>query len=253
MKNKWITVKYEDIAPDKYEVNLKGKIRNKSTLKELKGNSPKNEKGYVRVTLQNIHGQRKKYSLHRIVMATFYGEDSREVNHIDGNKENNSIDNLEYNTRKENAHHAKIHKLYQSCDCHYKAKLTNKEVKKICEMMSNGKSNIEIMTFMKLNPNEYESIISKIRHRKCWTDISHEYKWDTDCVYKKYSKCDIIKMCECIHINNMSPSEIVPLFPQYPNTKKLKNLLKKIKQEKIYKTIITQVKRSTTIETKITK
>jgi hypothetical protein len=55
---------------------------------------------YVRVNIQ-------KYALHRIVASTFvdnpYSKDV--VNHIDGNKVNNSSNNLEWCTIKENSQH----------------------------------------------------------------------------------------------------------------------------------------------------
>lgn len=40
-------------------------------------------------------------------------EGKTEINHIDGNKENNDISNLEWTSRKENAEHAVKNKLYR--------------------------------------------------------------------------------------------------------------------------------------------
>jgi hypothetical protein len=44
--------------------------------------------------------------VHRLVMQEFVGKSDLEVNHIDGNKNNNRLDNLEYCTRLENENHA---------------------------------------------------------------------------------------------------------------------------------------------------
>lgn len=45
--------------------------------------------------------------VHRVVMAAFVGPgDGMDVNHIDGNKANNDLSNLEYCSRLENVHHA---------------------------------------------------------------------------------------------------------------------------------------------------
>lgn len=49
----------------------------------------------------------KKY-IHRIVMETFIWKSILTVNHIDWNKENNSLSNLEYISQKENNIHARI-------------------------------------------------------------------------------------------------------------------------------------------------
>jgi hypothetical protein len=46
--------------------------------------------------------------VHRLVYESFRGPipDGLEINHIDGNKKNNSLENLEAVTRKQNLHHA---------------------------------------------------------------------------------------------------------------------------------------------------
>lgn len=48
----------------------------------------------------------KYYHVHRLVMLAFVGESGLHVNHKDGNKENNRLENLEYVTRTENQQHA---------------------------------------------------------------------------------------------------------------------------------------------------
>ena len=59
--------------------------------------------GYANVSLNC-----KNYRLHRILATLFIPnpENKPEVNHIDGNKANYSLDNLEWCTRKENVQHA---------------------------------------------------------------------------------------------------------------------------------------------------
>lgn len=52
---------------------------------------------------------KKIYSVHRLVMMAFCpidNADQMQVNHIDGNKRNNCIDNLEWCDRKQNMQHA---------------------------------------------------------------------------------------------------------------------------------------------------
>ena len=97
----WVAVKgYEDF----YKISDSGKIRNKygRLLKcEL------NQCGYQRVRLSK-NGLKKTYSVHRLVAMHFLlpVKGKNEVNHKDGDKFNNHVDNLEYVNRSENIKHS---------------------------------------------------------------------------------------------------------------------------------------------------
>lgn len=56
----------------------------------------------------NKNAIKKNYKLHRIVAIAFINNDENkpQVNHIDGNKSNNKVDNLEWVTNLENNQHA---------------------------------------------------------------------------------------------------------------------------------------------------
>ncbi len=60
---------------------------------------------YIDLCKNNIH---KKFRVSRLVALSFIlnPEDKSDVNHIDGNKLNNNVDNLEWVTRRENIIHA---------------------------------------------------------------------------------------------------------------------------------------------------
>lgn len=72
----------------------------------LKAN-PRGDKGYLSVGLRK-DGNYKSFLVARIVALTFIHnpEDKPQVNHKDGNKTNNRVDNLEWATNGENAQHA---------------------------------------------------------------------------------------------------------------------------------------------------
>lgn len=97
-----------------YQVSNKGNIRrikfvNRMVTKEkityLKLN--KNTGGYLSVVLYK-NGTHKRYLVHRLVAQAFIEniENKIEVNHIDGNKLNNHVSNLEWVTRSENMKHS---------------------------------------------------------------------------------------------------------------------------------------------------
>lgn len=93
---------YEDL----YEVSNSGQYRNRNTGKVLK--FVPNNLGYLRAELYK-KGTRKRFMLHRLVATVFIGKVARytklEVNHIDGNKKNNHVTNLEWLTKSENNAH----------------------------------------------------------------------------------------------------------------------------------------------------
>lgn len=87
-----------------YEVSNLGNVRNKNTKVVLSQEDTGN--GYLCVGLQMDKGVYKKTRVHRMVALTFLEfqrtEERNEVDHINGNKSDNSVDNLRWCTHKEN-------------------------------------------------------------------------------------------------------------------------------------------------------
>lgn len=83
-----------------YYVSNLGRFKNSNGI--IMENYKINKNGYIRVNICN-----KTYLLHRLVALTFIDnlEDKPQINHIDGNKLNNNINNLEWVTNKENQIH----------------------------------------------------------------------------------------------------------------------------------------------------
>ena len=89
---------------ENYEVSNLGKVRNIKSGIVLKPSL--NEKGYLKHCLYG-HNKRKFLFLHRIIATAFIDnpEEKPCVNHIDENKLNNDLSNLEWCTVRENAIH----------------------------------------------------------------------------------------------------------------------------------------------------
>lgn len=95
-----------------YQVSINGEIRRwKKYLNKWVLLNPYSDKnGYLKVTLVNNYNENKRL-LHRIIAEEFIKKElnKNEVNHIDGDKKNNCVENLEWCNRSENMIHA--HKL----------------------------------------------------------------------------------------------------------------------------------------------
>ena len=97
-----------------YEIRIDGIVRNKKTGKIKKPSLGHN--GYPVYSLRDSKGKLHLKTVHRLLAIAFIPNPERkaEINHIDGNKENYSINNLEWCTRKENDNHARKTGLHKS-------------------------------------------------------------------------------------------------------------------------------------------
>jgi hypothetical protein len=93
---------------ENYSVSINGEVRNDKTERILK---QKNHKGYYRVGLCK-NGKQKQHSVHRLVALAFIalepGKDF--VDHHDGERTNNSLENLRWCNLKENQHNRTMSK-----------------------------------------------------------------------------------------------------------------------------------------------
>lgn len=114
-KEIWKSIKdYESI----YEVSNHGRVRSLDRMELMKNgvtrrrrgkvlSAKRNNKDYIKVDLAKS-GINKTNAIHRLVAIHFIKgyDESKQVNHIDGNKQNNHHSNLEWVTASENNKHA---------------------------------------------------------------------------------------------------------------------------------------------------
>lgn len=130
--------------------------------------------GYKQVHIRFDNGHRKTVKIHRLVALTFIPnpENKPQVNHIDGNKLNNHVSNLEWNTCKENLEHAvnvlKKDVYFKTGANHPNAKLNNKKVKKIREKYKKGGH-----TYRSLAKDYGVSslVINQVIHNRIWVGV----------------------------------------------------------------------------------
>lgn len=129
----------------------------------------KNDDGYVIVKLNKLAIQ-KSFSIHKLVATEFINKQESlerlEVNHKDLNRENNSVENLEWVTHLENISHSANLGSYKGKDGENngRAVYSNEDVFRIRELYDNGES---IMNIVKLF---YPTLDYKTRKNK-WSRI----------------------------------------------------------------------------------
>ncbi|HBV22255.1 MAG TPA: hypothetical protein DEB42_00490 [Jeotgalicoccus sp.] len=127
-----------------YWVSTKGRVWNSRSKNLLKGGD--NGTGYQFVHIRSKNGIHRNFLRHRLVSLAFIPnpENKETVNHKDGDKKNNHVENLEWMTHKENARHA------WHIGLNDKRKITKEQQNEIVSLRKKGWSTVDIAEKLKI-------------------------------------------------------------------------------------------------------
>ena len=149
----------------------------------------KTDNGYHAVNLL-INGHEKLFYVHRLVASAFIEnpDNKPEVNHKDGDKDNNKDTNLEWVTESENIQHAFDTKLAsgRKGEAHHACTITEETVLKICRLLLTDRdtySEISEMTGVSY------TIIKKIKNKNRWTHLTKDFDFSNLTITKRKGRC----------------------------------------------------------------
>ena len=236
--------KWRLIFDDYYISNL-GRVYSLKTNKML--TAIDNGKGYLSVPIR-LNGKQKRCYVHRLVAKAFIPNPDNlpQVNHIDGNKSNNNVNNLEWVTRKENTQHALKNGLIPTAlnekqrkevrELYYNSKLSTDEIGKIFNVSSSCiQKNVKDIKpkynrsgrnkfGKKITDSEKEEIKKKyLTGEYSISSLAREFKIGKTSVYRivkelpsrqitALSKDEQIKVFELYKTGEYSQSEIAKMF-----------------------------------------
>lgn len=162
----FVPITAENIVPG-YEISNLGNIRSSVKFKTPTLLKPDNSNshGYLQVSLLTFRGL-KTFLVHRLMCMTFYAnpENKAQVNHKNGNKLDNRVENLEWVTPKENVHHSIAIGLFKVGEEAGRAVLKEVDVLKIRQLHATGLTCTEIRDeFPQVTVRNINLIVNKKR------------------------------------------------------------------------------------------
>lgn len=207
------------IADFDYEVDKQGNVY------RVGNDKPKyqsvNRDGYRVVCLWKNNKSTAK-TVHRLVALAFLPNPENKpcVNHINGDKQDNRLENLEWMTYSENTIHSFENGLQVAAKGEevHNAKHTNEQIHEICKLMEEGLRNIEIIEKLGVP----KSLLKNIRNGRSWESIKSQYnipersrvlseetvRWVCEKLEEGYRICDVVRASTNPKINKVNVKSI---------------------------------------------
>lgn len=165
-----VPIKYSKIKDGLYSIEEDGRVYSHYSKRYMKTSIDKD--GYRTISLRNNNNGYSHFGIHRLLMIAFHPIENMEemsVDHIDGNKMNNSLNNLQWVTVEENTKLAYLTGLANTKgENHGKAKITEKEALKIIALLKEG---YKFSYIVQQVPSANKGIISSIKNNRTWKHL----------------------------------------------------------------------------------
>ena len=188
-------VTYPRVRPYVYTVNTEGEVYEYATRRKCIPYMTTT--GYWAVALRMIDAYPRAFHIHRLVAYQFcpmpndIPYEQLSVNHITGNRDDNTCGNLEWISYQANSQHE--NEILHGGDDKYvsngRPTVTEGFIRWICEQFVAGKSNTEIMKELGMTiDNANHTLLRDIRSGYTWTNITCQYKFDRSSKKHAYTK-----------------------------------------------------------------
>lgn len=187
----------------------------------------------VHLTLNNKH---RNFRIARLVAMTFipipdrylqqgYRMEDLQVNHIDGNKQNDNVNNLEWCTGKENVIHAELNNLrhHLKGEDHPMVKHDVSMIHTICELLSQNTLSISEIS-EKLNAPFW--LVYAIAKEGAWEDIASQHNVKNynvkpnhrkNCILRMYDDDTVLQIARLLEEGGHTMKEIAELTNTLPS------------------------------------
>ncbi|NRA94271.1 MAG: HNH endonuclease [Psychroserpens sp.] len=229
-KEQWV-----DTLPEysiDHEISNYGRLRRKSD--GYVHSISKTGNGYLKVTLNN-RGTKKTLSMHRLVAIHFIQNPDNlpQVNHIDADKMNNHVTNLEWVDSYGNMRHASEKGLLspQHGEHNPTSIYTDDQIHEVCRMLREGLRQCDVARKLNMDART----VGQIQREEIWSHIGSQYTFP-HYVKKGLGESTVRFICNLLS-EGKSPEEILELSD---NPRIKRRTIIRIKSREMYKSISNQ-------------